>query len=95
MALSKCPKCENHYFEVIENSPSKSNYKLFFVQCSSCGCVISAMEYFNVGNKITEVENKINTLSSTVRTVNGNLDVINHNIANLQSLVQSLKTGLR
>lgn len=40
MAYSKCAKCDNTYFEVVENSPARSNYKLMFVQCSKCGTPI-------------------------------------------------------
>ena len=67
MAYSKCPKCESTYFEVVEKEPSKSNYKLIFVQCSTCGCVVGTMDYFNIGSRIKDVEKKIDTLSLGVQ----------------------------
>ena len=94
MAFSKCSKCDSTYFEVVENSPSNSNFKLFFVQCSRCGSVIGAMDYFNIGTRIKEVENKIDALSSgssNLNSVNNNLNVINQNIAKLFSLVKSIQ----
>jgi predicted nucleic-acid-binding Zn-ribbon protein len=45
MAISTCPKCSNHSFEVQEFTPTRSNYKFLFVQCSSCGVVIGVMDY--------------------------------------------------
>ena len=98
MALSKCPKCESTNFEVVVKEPSKSNYKLIFVQCGSCGCVVGTMDYFNIGTKIAEVEKKVDALSlgaSNLHSVNNNLDVINRNVLHLQSMVQSLKISQR
>lgn len=91
MAYSKCPKCENTYFEVTENSPTKSNYKLLFVQCSKCGSVVGTMDYYNIGARISELEKKIDniSLSSSTSSINNNLNVVNHNIANLFNLVKA------
>ena len=47
MAISTCPKCNNTTFEVAINEPAGGQYKLLFVQCSICGAVISARDYFN------------------------------------------------
>jgi ssDNA-binding Zn-finger/Zn-ribbon topoisomerase 1 len=50
MATSTCPKCNSTRFEVKENSPSGSNYRLAFVQCSSCGCVVGVLDFVNIGD---------------------------------------------
>jgi hypothetical protein len=91
MAYSKCPKCDNTYFEVTENSPSKSNYKLLFVQCSKCGSVVGTMDYYNIGARISELEKKVDniSLSSTTSSINNNLNIVNHNIANLFNFVKA------
>jgi predicted nucleic-acid-binding Zn-ribbon protein len=39
MATSTCIKCSGTSFEVKEQSPKHSNYKIMFIQCSSCGGV--------------------------------------------------------
>ena len=59
MALSTCPKCDNHIFELVENSPINSSFKLNFVQCAKCGTVVGVMEYYNIGDKLTKLEKKI------------------------------------
>ena len=91
MAYSKCPKCDNTYFEMIENSPNKSKYKLLFVQCSKCGSVVGTMEYFNIGAKISELEKKIDSISlnSSASSINNNLNIVNQNISNLFSFVKA------
>lgn len=52
MALSSCPKCGNHSFEVETVEPMRSNFKLNCVQCSSCGTVVGVLEYLNIGAQI-------------------------------------------
>lgn len=49
MAMSSCPKCDSHIFQLQEHAPAGSNYKLMFVQCSSCGTVVGVMDYLNIG----------------------------------------------
>ncbi|MGN6196936.1 MAG: hypothetical protein ACTHOB_18490 [Ginsengibacter sp.] len=93
MAYSKCPKCENGFFEVSENSPSKSNFKLMFVQCSKCGTVVGTMDYWNIGTLLKDLEKKVGFDSSS-STVNNNLDIINSNIAKLFQLLQSTNRKL-
>ena len=59
MAFSTCVKCGNSTFEVAENSPRGSNFKLMFVQCSACGGVVGVMDYYNVGNMLHELAQKM------------------------------------
>jgi predicted nucleic-acid-binding Zn-ribbon protein len=47
MANSKCPHCKSTSFELQEVSPTKSKYKLNFIQCSSCGAPFGITEYYN------------------------------------------------
>ena len=35
-------------FEVKEASPFQSAFKLYFVQCASCGGVVGVTEYYNI-----------------------------------------------
>jgi hypothetical protein len=93
MAHSKCPKCDNGYFEVTENSPSKSNFKLLFVQCSSCGSVVGTIDYFNIGTLVKELKEKVG-LDSSTSNINSNLDVINQNIVRLFQLMQTTNQKL-
>lgn len=84
--------CDSTRFEVKENSPTRSNYKLLFVQCSSCGAVVGTMDYYNIGARLSELEKKIDEIkysSSAVASVNSNLDIINNNISKLFNYVKS------
>jgi hypothetical protein len=49
MAMSTCPKCNNHTFEVQIAEPIGSAYKLLFVQCAACGAVVGVMDALNIG----------------------------------------------
>jgi uncharacterized Zn finger protein len=92
MAYSKCPKCDSSQFEVKENSPTYSNFKLLFVQCSNCGAVVGTMDYYNIGARLSELEKKVDRLKSSndgSSSVISNLDVINNNIAKLFTYMKS------
>ena len=91
MAISTCPKCNGIYFEVETKEPLKSNYKLAFVQCIKCGCVVGTMEYYNIGSKIEELEKKVDMVSSNYSNIISNLDIVNRNVAGLYDLIKRLK----
>jgi|GEM_PF-541405 RNase P subunit RPR2 len=59
---STCSKCGNCLFEVTEQKPNNSNYKLLFVQCSSCGSVVGVMDYYNIGARTFELEKKLDKI---------------------------------
>ena len=74
--MSTCSKCQGHLFELSENSPAKSRYKLWFVQCSTCGVPIGAMEYLNAGTNLARIEERVKSLESelqNIRSVMNNL----------------------
>jgi hypothetical protein len=94
MAISTCPKCNHSNFETQETSPNKSNFKLIFVQCSACGCVVGVMEYYNIGARISELEKKIDCIANEVhdlQSVNNNLNIINTNILTVLRDLKKLK----
>ena len=90
MAFSKCPKCENPYFEVKENIPNSSNYKLMFVQCAKCGSVAGVLDYYNIGTLVKELEKKIGR-NYDLDALNSNLGTINQNIINLFRKIADLE----
>jgi uncharacterized Zn finger protein len=59
MASSTCTKCGSTSFEVKENSPMGSNFRIMFVQCSNCGGVVGTMDYFNIGQLIHDLAKKL------------------------------------
>ena len=56
---SRCPRCENSSFEIAEHSPRGSRYKLFFIQCASCGPVVGVMEHTHIGWLIRKLAEKL------------------------------------
>lgn len=63
--LSTCPHCKNHIFEIQEVSPSGSNFKLYFVQCTHCGAPLGTQEFFNTSALIKDLELKVDNLQQT------------------------------
>ena len=59
MALSTCIKCGATVFELKEAEPRGGKYKLMFVQCSQCGGVVGATEYYNIGQLIHTLAKKL------------------------------------
>jgi hypothetical protein len=60
MALSStCVKCGSTSFEMKEVTPRGSNFKLNFVQCSSCGGVVGVLDYCNIGGMLQTLANKL------------------------------------
>lgn len=64
MASSCCAKCGNLSFELKENAPQGSRYKLLFVQCSSCGAVVGVLDYDNIGAVLRKQNEAIKRIAS-------------------------------
>jgi uncharacterized protein with PIN domain len=60
MAKSSCPKCSGTSFELQEAPNIKgARFKHSFIQCSSCGAVISVMEHFNISELLNKIAAKL------------------------------------
>jgi translation initiation factor 2 beta subunit (eIF-2beta)/eIF-5 len=59
MALPACVKCGSHRFEMVEHTPIGSSFRLMFVQCASCGGVVSVQDFFNLGEMLRKIGKKI------------------------------------
>lgn len=59
MATSSCPKCSRHVFELKENTPNGSEFKLTFVQCSSCGAVVGVIDFYNIPMLLDKIGKKL------------------------------------
>lgn len=74
MARSKCGSCGSGSFELVEQeSIKKSNFKLTFVQCSSCGVPVGVMDYYNIGDKLDGLEKRIKAIESTTANIDSNV----------------------
>jgi hypothetical protein len=59
MAQSMCLNCKGHSFELVEQVPKLSRYKLLFVQCADCGAVVGVIEFLNIGDSIYRIGKKL------------------------------------
>jgi hypothetical protein len=88
MAFSKCPNCNSTSFELKETAPKGSRYKMFFIQCSSCGNPVSATDYENTNYKIGKLEENMEQRFSALQS---NLNAANQNITTLMRMIQQLE----
>ncbi len=56
---TKCPKCGHTSFELVEDAPSHSNFKMWYMRCSSCKTFLHASSYININSQIEEVKKKL------------------------------------
>lgn len=68
MATSTYVKCGNSSFEAKEATPLRSEFKLIFIQCSSCGGVVGVLDFFNVGNLLTQQHEALKEIAKSVGT---------------------------
>jgi predicted nucleic-acid-binding Zn-ribbon protein len=59
MAAATCIKCGSHHFETNVQEPTGANFKLIFIQCAVCGGVVGVTEYWNVGQRLTDLAKKL------------------------------------
>lgn len=85
---STCLKCGGHSFELVENSPIRSNFKFLFVQCTGCGGVVGVLDYFNVGSKVVGIEQTLKTLVGQVANAEQAAATAAHNVAVLAQRIK-------
>ena len=76
MPSPKCPSCSNHSFELNEIAVRNSKYKLYSVQCTSCGSVVSMLNYFDPGVLLKDQEQMLKDIQRGQEVINQNLRTI-------------------
>lgn len=71
MAISRCSSCGNSGFEMKEQVPKYSAFRLLFVQCSSCGAVVGAMDFLNIGDMLVKQNAAIKRIGDRVGASTG------------------------
>lgn len=56
---SRCSKCNNIGFEMVEETPKGSAFKLMFIRCISCHSVVGVMDYYNIGYLLKTLAQKL------------------------------------
>lgn len=49
---TKCPKCENTSFEVVNDTPTNSTFPMMYCRCNSCKTIISILESQNINSNL-------------------------------------------
>ena len=47
-SATKCPKCDKTNFELVEDFPTGSAWKMIYIRCSSCKTFLQALYMDNV-----------------------------------------------
>lgn len=63
MVSSKCPKCENGTFEMVDVTLNNAKFPTTLVQCTSCGTVVGITDYENVVEKLKRIEELLKRIS--------------------------------
>lgn len=59
---TKCPKCESISFELVEDTPTKSNYKYYYLRCSSCRTFLTTEQYLNTNAMLQDIEKDLDKI---------------------------------
>lgn len=82
MAVSKCGSCgATGRWELSQVSPSAGNFKYHFIQCSSCGVPVTAVEYLNIGA----------TVESNDKKLNKEIDELKQQLRNIEYLLRNMR----
>jgi hypothetical protein len=83
MALSKCPKCNNGFFELKSFEPRGARYKQNFIQCSMCGTPVGVVGFYDAGSLIKEQEEEIAELQKRLKVVEAYCRNIDQNLVKI------------
>lgn len=69
MAISSCPKCTGHSFEIVEQTPNKANFIHLFIQCAACGTVVGTTTFFDAGQLSSQNQQILEKLEARIANV--------------------------
>jgi hypothetical protein len=81
---TRCSKCEKRAFKLEEINVQGSNYKLFAVQCVTCGTPFGITEYYDSGSLLKEQEKAIAGLEKKI-------DHLQHGMGQIVQALQSMR----
>lgn len=74
MANSKCGSCNSASFELVINNDVKgSAYPIAFVQCSSCGAVVGALEEKNSEWIFSQLKKSVEGVEAIAVNIDNNI----------------------
>ena len=66
MAYTTCVKCGGTSFEIQETTIARAAYRLYFVQCSSCGGAVGVQEFNNIGSLLMKQNEAIKKIAAAL-----------------------------
>lgn len=57
---TKCPKCENTTFEVVEDAPFNSKFIVNYIRCMSCKSLITVVPYYDINTQLKIIATALN-----------------------------------
>jgi uncharacterized protein (UPF0276 family) len=66
MAKSKCGHCDGTSFESQEATVKNANFRLFFVQCASCGVPVAVLEAENSTSNFSDLKRELAFLKTQI-----------------------------
>jgi uncharacterized protein (UPF0276 family) len=64
VATSKCGHCDGTSFETQTASVKNADFRLFFVQCASCGVPVAVLEAENATQSFAEIRKELADLKA-------------------------------
>lgn len=61
---TKCPKCEKSNFELVEDFPTHSNFKHYYMRCSFCKTFLAAFPFLETNVLVDNLHNDVKKIKS-------------------------------
>ena len=67
-SYTKCPKCGHSNFELVEDYPTNSNFKMWYMRCATITChtFLQAMPYLDTNKQIDKLQVEVNKIKTKV-----------------------------
>lgn len=59
---TKCPKCEQKIFELVEDAPTNSKWKYMYLRCTKCKTFLAILPYNNTNVMIEQLHDDVKKL---------------------------------
>ncbi len=56
---TKCPKCGNATFEMVEDAPTNSEFKFNYIRCYDCKTFLTAEPFYDIYSRLQAMDVEI------------------------------------
>ena len=64
---TKCPKCDKTNFEFVEDFPTKSQFKMYYMRCTSCKIFLQSLPFHNTNTLIEKLQEDISKIKTVLK----------------------------